>query len=343
MIPLSANCAPGKAAAWWETSPHLTGWRAYALAGGCLGLALLLRWLLDPLWGDRLPYVLFFFAVCAVAHFADTGPVFLTMVASLGLGDWWFVAPRHSLAIASPADRVNAACFIVISSGVFLLSRKARLALGRERAAHNSVQQHLEALHRLAAIVESSDDAIIGKDLGGVISSWNAAAERLYGYTAAEALGRSIDMLLPADRVNEHIPILERVARGEQIQHFETTRRTRDNRIVEVSLSISPVRDTLGNIVGASTIARDVTERRKTEREREQLVLQLQAALAEVKTLSGLLPICAHCKKIRDDQGYWSQIELYVRQHSNANFTHSICPDCSRTFYPELFPALSTA
>ncbi|MGH7973782.1 MAG: PAS domain-containing protein, partial [Limisphaerales bacterium] len=171
--------------------------------------------------------------------------------------------------------------------------------------------------------------------------SWNAAAERLYGYTAAESLGRSIDMLLPADRRDEHVPLLERVARGEQIQHFETTRRTRDSRIVEVSLSISPVRDTLGNIVGASTIARDVTERRKTEREREQLVIQLQAALAEVKTLSGLLPICAHCKKIRDDQGYWSQIELYVRQHSNANFTHSICPDCSRTFYPELFPALS--
>jgi hypothetical protein len=71
--------------------------------------------------------------------------------------------------------------------------------------------------------------------------------------------------------------------------------------------------------------------------EREKLVGELKAALAEVKTLTGLLPICSHCKKIRDDQGYWNQIELYLREHSNANFTHSICPECARKFYPEVF------
>jgi PAS domain-containing protein len=83
--------------------------------------------------------------------------------------------------------------------------------------------------------------------------------------------------------------------------------------------------------------ATDITERKKAEREREQLVGQLQGALAQVKTLSGLLPICAHCKRIRDDQGYWNQIELYIRRHSNANFTHGICPECAKEHYPELY------
>src|SRR4029077_21110175 len=105
-----------------------------------------------------------------------------------------------------------------------------------------------------------------------------------------------------------------------------------------VSLSVSPVLNGAGKIVGASTIARDITERKRADRERERLVGELQRALGEVKTLGGLLPICSHCKKIRDDKGYWNQIELFIRQRSDAKFTHSICPECARKHYPELFP-----
>lgn len=118
----------------------------------------------------------------------------------------------------------------------------------------------------LSAIVDSSDDAIISKDLNGIIMSWNTAAERLFGYTAAEAIGRSITMLIPADRLGEEPAILERLGRGERVDHFETIRMRKDGSLLNISLTISPVKDASGRVVGASKIARDITERvRKDE------------------------------------------------------------------------------
>lgn len=99
-------------------------------------------------------------------------------------------------------------------------------------------------------------------------------------------------------------------------------------------VSVSPIHDAGGQLVGAVRVARDITERKLAEAERERLIFELQDALAKVKTLSGLLPICANCKKIRDDQGYWHGVEAYVRDHSEAEFSHSICPDCSSKLYP---------
>jgi PAS domain S-box-containing protein len=129
---------------------------------------------------------------------------------------------------------------------------------------------------RLAAIVESSDDAIIGKDLSGRITSWNAGATRLFGYTVDEVIGRPISMLIPPDRLAEETNILERLRRGERVEHFETVRITKDRRKVTVSLTISPIRDGEGEIVGASKIARDITERKKIERELTEARAQLQ-------------------------------------------------------------------
>ena len=120
---------------------------------------------------------------------------------------------------------------------------------------------------RLAAIVESSDDAIIGKDLSGRITSWNNAATQLFGYTAAEAIGRSISMLIPPDRLHEEVNILESLRRGQRIRHFETVRLTKDRRQLNISLTVSPIRDGEGNVVGASKIARDITDRKRTETE----------------------------------------------------------------------------
>lgn len=122
-----------------------------------------------------------------------------------------------------------------------------------------------EARERLAAIVESSDDAIIAKNLDGVITNWNPGAERLFGYTAAEIIGRNIRVLLPPDRLQEEDAIIARISRGERVEHFETVRLTRDHKFIEVSVTISPVKDATGRIVGASKIARDITERRLTE------------------------------------------------------------------------------
>ncbi len=121
------------------------------------------------------------------------------------------------------------------------------------------------ARERLAAIVDSSDDAIVAKNLDGVITSWNPAAERLFGYTAREIIGQNIRLLLPADRLTEEDAIISRIRRGERVEHFETIRLTKDTRLIEVSVTISPIKDETGTIVGASKIARDITERRLTE------------------------------------------------------------------------------
>lgn len=122
-----------------------------------------------------------------------------------------------------------------------------------------------EADRRLALIVESSDDAIISKSLGGVIQTWNKGAERLYGYSAEEAVDRPISILAPPERADELPRLIERVEQGQRIAHYETTRITKDGRRIEVSLTISPVADRRGRIIGASTIARDITERKRAE------------------------------------------------------------------------------
>ena len=124
-----------------------------------------------------------------------------------------------------------------------------------------------KAVGLLAAIVDSSDDAIISKTLKGVITSWNAGAERLFGYTAREAIGQHISMIIPFDRLHEEADILARLNRGERIDHFDTIRVRKDGTALDISLSISPVRDSAGNVIGASKIARDVTERKRIERE----------------------------------------------------------------------------
>lgn len=123
-----------------------------------------------------------------------------------------------------------------------------------------------EAALRLAAIVESSDDAIASKDLNGIVSSWNKGAERLFGFTAEEIIGRSIKMIIPPEFEADEDMILGKIRRGERIEHFETVRQTKSGERVEVSLSISPIKDDQGRIVGAAKIARDVTERKKIER-----------------------------------------------------------------------------
>jgi PAS domain S-box-containing protein len=123
--------------------------------------------------------------------------------------------------------------------------------------------------------VASSDDAIVSKTLEGVITSWNSAAERLFGYTAAEAVGRHINMLAAPGRENEMPAILDRLRRGERIDHYETVRRRKDGSTVDVSLTISPIRDAGGIIVGASKIARDISERKQWDSQRELLLREL--------------------------------------------------------------------
>jgi PAS domain S-box-containing protein len=138
-----------------------------------------------------------------------------------------------------------------------------------------------EARILLAAIVNSSDDAIIGKTLDGTITTWNFGAERIYGYSAEEVIGQSISMLVPPDRPDELQLLLEKVRHGESIRHYETARTRKDGELVNVSLTISPVRDGAGKIVGMSTIARNITEQKRAEEVQNQLLRRVITAHEE--------------------------------------------------------------
>ena len=140
----------------------------------------------------------------------------------------------------------------------------------------------------LGAIVDSSDDAIISKDLNGIITSWNAGAQRLFGYTAAEVIGKPVTILIPADRQNEEPNILARLRRGERVDHFETIRQRKDGSLLDISLTISPVKDASGRTIGASKIARDISERKQTERAIQALNSQLIADLATMTRMQRL-------------------------------------------------------
>ncbi len=141
-------------------------------------------------------------------------------------------------------------------------------------------KQAEQACAYLGAIVESSDDAIISKTLEGVITSWNDGAERLFGYSAEEAIGQPITMLIPPERLEEEPKIIERLRRGERVDHFETKRRRKDGTLLDISLTISPVKDEQGRVVGASKVARDISERKQAEQALRESEERLRLALA---------------------------------------------------------------
>src|SRR5919198_3012040 len=121
------------------------------------------------------------------------------------------------------------------------------------------------ATQLLAAVVQSSDDAIVSKDLNGTITSWNHGAEQLFGYTADEIIGQNVTTLIPEQYQSEEPRILEQIRRGERIEHYETIRQRKDGTLMNVALTVSPIKDARGNVIGASKIARDITERVRTE------------------------------------------------------------------------------
>ncbi len=144
---------------------------------------------------------------------------------------------------------------------------------------------------RLAAIVASSDDAIVSKDLTGIITTWNAAAERMFGYTADEAVGRSITMIIPTERLSEEEYVLSRIRAGLAVEHFETVRRRKDGRLIDVSITVSPLRTGDGTIIGASKIARDVTQAKRIEREAFRLAAIVESSEDAIvsKDLHGII------------------------------------------------------
>ena len=159
----------------------------------------------------------------------------------------------------------------------------------------NSISQAL-----LASIVENSDDAIVSKDLNGTIESWNKAAERIFGYTAAEAIGQSVTILIPPELHDEEVKILERIRKGQRIEHYETMRRRKDGYPLNISLTISPIRAADGMIVGASKIARDVTDRKRAEALLGQQAQRLKTLHNLATTISSDLDLEGIVQRVTD-------------------------------------------
>ena len=346
--------------------------------------------------------------------------------------------------------------FAVITAGSVI--QLTRIIFRQADKAEIERRQTEEKNVQLASIIESSEDAIIGKTMDGIIKSWNTGAEKMYGYTKEQVINQPISIIIPHDHKDEMNQILEKIQANRHIDHYETVRLKKNGTRFDVSISTSPIYNVEGFLIGASTITRDIslrkkaedelrklsravdqspasivitdtagaieyvnpkfvqitgysieevigknprilksdekmsheyeqlwstitsgsewhgefhnkkkngelywesavispirdargtvthflavkediTQRKKAEAEREKLINELQAALSDIKTLSGLIPICSSCKKIRDDQGYWNILEAYLMKHSDAKFTHGICPDCMVKLYPEI-------
>jgi PAS domain S-box-containing protein len=223
----------------------------YGLAIAGAFAALYVRYLLDPIYGVTNPYHVAWLAVVFSSWYCGLGPSILaTIIESLGVW-YWFVPKLHSF---SGLDRTRAAALIgfVVFSAVII-------ALGE------SNRRGMSSRSSLAAIVDSSDDAIVSKNLNGIITSWNPAAERIFGWKAAEAIGQPIMIVIPPERQYEEVEIMKKLRAGERIDHFETVRITKSGRRFNISVTISPVKDLRGRIVGASKIARDITHIKEIE------------------------------------------------------------------------------
>ena len=169
------------------------------------------------------------------------------------------------------------------------------------------------AAGRLAAMVEYSDDAIIGKDLNGIIASWNAGAQKIFGYAAAEIVGQPVLRLIPPDRQEEERDILERIRRGEPVRHFETVRQTKDGSLINISVTTSPIKDSAGTIVGASKVARDITERKRAEeklRESEGRFRELLESLGLIAVILDEHGRVVFCNNYLLQMGGWRREEI---------------------------------
>ena len=205
----------------------------------------------------------------------------------------------------------------------------------REQA-ENALRHHLRLLD---VLLNTIPNPVFYQDIEGVLQGCNLAfADDIIGLSREKVLGQSMTELrtLIRHRLPEKLfrqPIGPSSRSG--VMHIEENINCADGRRREFLFSKAVIFEPDGEVSGSVGVMVDITERKKTEAEREQLIKELQEALTPVKTLRGLLPICSHCKSIRDDQGYWGQIEAYIGNHSEAEFSHGICPECAKKYYPD--------
>lgn len=188
--------------------------------------------------------------------------------------------------------------------------------LGSFAASAYQTLSALEAMRKITSVVESSDDAIVTKDLNGTITSWNGGAEQIFGYSAAEAVGKPISMLIPVEYPDEEPTILDRIRLGERIDHYETVRIRKDGRAINISLTVSPIKDVGGKIIGASKIARDITERKRTE---AQISILAREAEHRTKNVLATVQATVHLTQAETTAGLKAAIEGRIHVLANVH------------------------
>ncbi|HUQ12170.1 MAG TPA: PAS domain S-box protein [Steroidobacteraceae bacterium] len=265
--------------------------RSLLIAAFALLTAIGLRWVLDPALGNTLPLVTGFGAVACAVWAGGVWPAAVVAILGYVACAWLFIEPRGSMLVLTSANVFGFiayafTCGVIIVMGHAL--RHARRQVLRDQAvrrryAEEQAQQLLSARF-LASIVESSEDAIISKSLDGIIKSWNVAAERLFGHTPEQVIGKHISVVIPPDRLAEEDRIIASLSAGRRIEHFETERLHRDGYKFPVALTISPIYNDAGQVVGASKIVRDISARRQAEAERARLADNLRQLAAELSS-----------------------------------------------------------
>jgi PAS domain S-box-containing protein len=255
---------------------------SFAIAIGAVVIATIVRWVLADYLPEGLPFITYFIAVAAAALFGGFWAGILAIVTSAGVAYYLFLPPPFGFAF-SEANAVALALFIFFSGLLVLIITALNMALQRSLSLEDSLEAEIDRCRRaehdasrLVAVVESSADAIVTKDLNGIITSWNRGAERIFGYSAEEAIGKSVTILIPPNRIDEETEILQRVRRGEGVDYYETVRRRKDGGLIDISLAVSPIKSPDGEIVGASKIARDITERKRLQEQQKLVVSEMK-------------------------------------------------------------------
>jgi PAS domain S-box-containing protein len=193
---------------------------------------------------------------------------------------------------------------------------EAKALINERKQIEHALRESEQQLRWIASIVETSDDVVISKNLDGIIISWNKGAERIFGYTAEEAIGQPIMIVIPEDRHDEERQILTRIRRGERIDHYETVRRRKHGSLITVSLTVSPVKDTEGKIVGASKIAKDITEQKRSQ---EQIATLAREAEHRSKNLLATVQAAVHLSQSETSDGLKRAIEGRIQALANVH------------------------
>jgi PAS domain S-box-containing protein len=205
-----------------------------------------------------------------------------------------------------------------------LLNKKLKEEIDERLHTEEVLRVSEEKYHDL---FQNANDAIFIVDANLFYLDVNKKAIEMLGFSKEELLRMKITDLLPPEQLPRSEAEFEKIRNHGSYEQFTGKVRTKDGRWLDVEVNSSAIVEN-GKVIGSRDIIRDITGRKQAEAERERLIGELQEAMANVKLLSGMLPICASCKKIRDDKGYWTQIEAYIHEHSQAQFTHGLCPDC---------------